>query len=451
MTNRPDTDVLLVTVTLVETTAVLKAFGFTGKHVKAQSIDGRTYFDLGIINGARVRMTQSEMGTAGLGASLQTVTKGISALSPAAVIMVGIAFGIDEDTQNIGDILVSAQLRPYNLQRMGTNEDGTTRDIVRDDKPHASPWLLHLARSAQVTWNGAKLRFGTVLTGEKLVDNLDFRAQLRAYEPEAIGGEMEGAGLYVACHDQKIDWILVKAICDFADGQKARDKTERQRIAADNAAAFVHHVLRFVEVDWSKQRRPCAIGMASTTQGQELPDLQFVLVNVDPAEENWSCGVPSQRFAYVYPNISYAFRKSIVVQADPTLDITVINNRREPMVLTHVGVRILSIAWQVRVKGVPQAARIPQTESYVVDIPDIRSEYVSPEIRGLWSYGPLEIGRDIWTALAHPIRIPKQEPFRFGLLLQNFNAHIPNFCYLELLAKTNRGPHESDLIEMYSW
>ena len=68
------------------------------------------------------------------------------------------------------------------------------------------------------------LSFGTILSGAKLVDSMDFRQQLRALEPEAIGGEMEGAGLYVACHDLKVDWILVKAICDFADGQKSRNK-----------------------------------------------------------------------------------------------------------------------------------------------------------------------------------------------------------------------------------
>jgi len=439
MTDRMGADVLLVTVTQVETTAVLKAFGFAGKRANAKDIDDRFYFDLGTVNGARVSMTQSEMGVAGVGASLQTVTKGIIALSPAAVIMVGIAFGIDEEKQCIGDILVSKQLRLYDLQRGGTSKDRKTQITLAGDQPHCPPWLLGLARSSEATWNGAKLRFGALLTGERLVDNLDFREQLRAFEPEAIGGEMEGAGLYVACHDQKIEWLLVKAICDFADGQKAKDKAERQALAADNAAAFVHHVLRSVKVDWAKRHRPRAMGMevasretdaegtksrlrhratSSRPEVQGLPDFPIVSGKVDPAEVNWSSRAASGRFADIYPGISYAFRKSIAVEVDPTLDVTVVNNRREPMVLTHVGVRILSIALQVRVMGVPCPARIPQTESYVVDIPDVTAENVPPQTRHLWSYGPLEVGRDIWTTLACPIRIPKQEPFRFGLLLR---------------------------------
>jgi nucleoside phosphorylase len=67
------------------------------------------------------------------------------------------------------------------------------------------------------------------------------RDWLLKIEPEAIGGEMEGAGLYAAARDAKVDWILVKAICDWADGTKNNDA---QPQAARNAAQFVLHVLQ---------------------------------------------------------------------------------------------------------------------------------------------------------------------------------------------------------------
>ncbi|NER52540.1 MAG: hypothetical protein F6J92_39065 [Symploca sp. SIO1A3] len=105
-------DVLIVTVTKVESQAVIKAFEQEANHqVTQKSICDRVYFDLGTVNGARVFLTQSEMGSSGLNGSSQTVAKGIDALSPLAVIMVGIAFGISEDKQAIGDILVTEHLR----------------------------------------------------------------------------------------------------------------------------------------------------------------------------------------------------------------------------------------------------------------------------------------------------------------------------------------------------
>jgi len=250
-----EADVLIVTVTKVESRAVIKAFEQEANHqVTQKSIADRVYFNLGTVNGARVFLTQSEMGSSGLNASSQTVGKGIEALSPLAVIMVGIAFGVNEDKQAIGDILVTQQLCPYELQRMST-QDGQSQIILRGDKPHASPWLLNLFKSFDLRqWDGAEVSFGVVLTGEKLVDNVDFRDQLRSFELEAIGGEMEGAGLYVACQDKKVDWILVKSICDWADGNKAQDKKRRQQTAAQNAAGFVLKALKFTQIDWQKKR-----------------------------------------------------------------------------------------------------------------------------------------------------------------------------------------------------
>ena len=65
-------------------------------------------------------------------------------------------------------------------------------------------------------------------------------SRLRAFEPEAIGGEMEGAWkLYVACAYEKVDWLLVKAICDWADGQKCTD-TDEQPGARGEECSRVH-------------------------------------------------------------------------------------------------------------------------------------------------------------------------------------------------------------------
>jgi nucleoside phosphorylase len=249
-----EADILIVTVTKVESTAILQAFEpILGVKATPLSIEDRIYFDLGTINKARIFLTQSEMGSGGLGASLLTVRKGIEDLFPTAVIMVGIAFGVNEEKQAIGDILVTEQLRLYDLQRVGT-QDEQEQVILRGDKPHASPWLINLFKSADISWEKARVRFGTVLTGEKLLDNIDYRNQLLSFEPEAIGGEMEGAGLYVACQDKKVDWILVKGICDWADGEKGQDKESRQKTAASNAAAFVVHTLKFVSIDWRQRR-----------------------------------------------------------------------------------------------------------------------------------------------------------------------------------------------------
>ena len=232
-------DLLLVTVTKGETKAVLQAFHeATGEEASRVSVGRKTVYDLRTVDGTRVALVRSEPGTAALGSAIQTVQKGIEAVRPSAVVMVGIAFGVDEEKQAIGDVLVSKQLVAYEPQRVGTSGS-----IPRGSRVDCSPWLLGRCRDVELDWGRSAVRIGRVLSGEKLVDDLDFRQRLVEQEPEAVGGEMEGAGLYAACQDARVDWVLVKAICDWADGEKATDKKRRQTLAAENAAAFVLDML----------------------------------------------------------------------------------------------------------------------------------------------------------------------------------------------------------------
>jgi nucleoside phosphorylase len=86
----------------------------------------------------------------------------------------------------------------------------------------------------------AGVHIGLMLSGEKLIADEKLRSRLQKMEPEAIGGDMEGVGLYAAASEAKVDWILVKAICDWADGSK---NDAAQPLAARNAADFVRHVI----------------------------------------------------------------------------------------------------------------------------------------------------------------------------------------------------------------
>ena len=238
---RPQPDVLLVTVNENETRAVHELFeAATGTPAITIPLEGLVYHNLGRLNETTVFHVISEIGSSSIGAMQQTVDKAIRALDPGAVIAVGVAFGVNDKKQSIGDILLSKQLRPYDLQRVGSEI------ILRGDKPHASARLVnHFRTFADTKWKDSAFRPGVVLTGEKLIDNIDYRDQLVEFECEAVGGEMEGGGLYVSCQEHKVDWIVIKAICDWADGNKATNKKSRQKKAANNAAQFLIRALQY--------------------------------------------------------------------------------------------------------------------------------------------------------------------------------------------------------------
>jgi len=241
----PSADVLLIVATTIELQAMQQAHRtITGKEVHEVTYEQRLYYDLGRVNSNRVYMCMTEMGTSAPGASQDAVQAALECLNPTAVFSVGIAFGIDPGRQTIGTVLVSKHLVPYEAQRVGPG--GL---VARSARPAASTRLRQLCRAHQQRWSGAPVQYGPFLTGEKLIDDASFRDSLLRLEPEAIGGDMEGGGLYTACDRKRVDWIIVKAICDWADGQKSGpNKDVHQQLAAFNAAGFVMGLLNTCDV-----------------------------------------------------------------------------------------------------------------------------------------------------------------------------------------------------------
>lgn len=204
-----------------------------------------TYHDFGTIAGARVWGIQTEMGSSTPGGSAVSISSALNETKARYVILVGIAFGMDREEQRIGDILVSKQLLQYETGKIGTGEDEEDREIPRGDIVTAPERILNKFEtwSAKPYWQGAAVRFGLMVSGEKLIDNVKFKGKLKEKYPEAIGGDMEAAGAYAAARHYNCDWIVVKAVCDYADGKKKWNKQKNQELAAANAAKLVFHVL----------------------------------------------------------------------------------------------------------------------------------------------------------------------------------------------------------------
>ena len=79
-----------------------------------------------------VALVQCEMGAIGVNSSMMTSLAAINLWEPNAVIMVGIAFGVSSQKQNIGDVLVSSHIIPYEFVRQGAEI------IYRSENPPSS-------------------------------------------------------------------------------------------------------------------------------------------------------------------------------------------------------------------------------------------------------------------------------------------------------------------------
>ena len=215
------TTILLTVATEVEHTAVLEAAKEADlPQYQRRFVGDHTYFALGILGGCELLLIKCEAGSGGVGGSLATLNDAVRDIKPYSIIMVGIAFGTRPDKQKLREVLVSKQMMAYDLKRVTEDPDGTVTITPRGDRTSASPRLYERFWAGSRDWTVSKVHPGLILSGDTLVDSKSFKEQLLEKEPEAIGGEMEGAGLYVAAIKGHIDWIIVKAIVDSGREQE---------------------------------------------------------------------------------------------------------------------------------------------------------------------------------------------------------------------------------------
>ncbi|WNG58125.1 hypothetical protein F0U59_27775 [Archangium gephyra] len=233
-------DVVLLSTTEVERNALHAVMTpLPGRRGLLEGAIRHVTYRLGQFGRYRVAHAESTMGSQARHAATLTVHDVISELSPKAIVIIGIAFGLNPEKQRLGDIIVAETVIPYELQRVDT------KVTHRGQALHCGNILSERFRTRRADWklkrgeDIVRVFQGTLLSGEKLVDSLDFRETLLKAFPMAIGGEMEGAGAYAATAREGVEVILVKAICDWGDG----DKTDRaQPFAANAAVSLAHHI-----------------------------------------------------------------------------------------------------------------------------------------------------------------------------------------------------------------
>lgn len=238
LTSRP---VLLLTATEVELRAVLSYMRpIKRKRAILRGHIGKETYYLGKYGAENVILTMCGAGAMGRDSVILATQEAVTRFSPKGIVMVGIAFGRSQVKQALGDVIVASQVISYEQQRVGGKQT-----IQRGIIVETGPTLLNRIRQA-LDWvfvgpegRQARMLIGPILSGEKLVDKAAYKEDLFKSFPQAIGGEMEGAGLYAAAARSGVEWIIIKGICDWADGTKSDDA---QPLAAASAASLVHHV-----------------------------------------------------------------------------------------------------------------------------------------------------------------------------------------------------------------
>ena len=194
-----------------------------------------------------VVIIQTCMGGDGAHGSLAETKKALQVLPNLKYIFaVGVCAGIKGKVK-LGDVVVSKVLQDCSNTR---REDGGKLVITSPSWPLDEKPFFHFLNQAV---NKPKIvKCGMVLSANNLIKDGVVRDQLVKERSQAIAIEMEGHGIARACQEynterkieRKIEYLVVKGVCDFADKYKS---DEWQPQAAKNAVDALYEVMKKFE------------------------------------------------------------------------------------------------------------------------------------------------------------------------------------------------------------
>lgn len=208
-------------------------------------------FYIGKFGNYDVIHVQTKIGSLGEGASTLTIDKALNIWKIQMVVMIGIAFGRGADcNQKIGDVLISKDIYMYEKYKIKEKKDGTI-NYKHLSNPYSNAGKILVKKfEDDCVWENSnslrpKIHFGTIASGEKIIDSITEKNKLLKLGDTTyiIGGEMEATGLVAACSNNNIrEWIVIKGISDWGDGNKVKNKEENQKMAINNTVSYCEYI-----------------------------------------------------------------------------------------------------------------------------------------------------------------------------------------------------------------
>ena len=200
-------------------------------------------FHFGRLDGHDVILVRSGIGKV---AAATTTAVLLDAYDACALLFTGVAGGLG-DSVRVGDIVVATTLLQHDMNAeplFPRWEVPLTGRARFDADPAWSARLVQAGRALASTSahaHAATLHQGLVVSGDRFVATQAESDLLRAWLPDALAVEMEGAAVAQVCHDFARPFGVVRTVSDRADDAAHGDF---QRFVCDVAAPYSRDIVR---------------------------------------------------------------------------------------------------------------------------------------------------------------------------------------------------------------
>lgn len=206
-------------------------------NIKKEEISGITYYE-GNLQGKDVVVAKSGVGKVHAAVCTQTM---ILKYSPDAIINTGVAGSLSSEL-NIADLVISDKVVQHDFDTSGIGDPiGLISGINLIEIPCAIKLVKKIEQSAKLI-EGTNVIVGTIASGDQFICNMTKKEYIVEHF-DALCAEMEGAAIGHVCYLNNVDFCIVRAISDKADGSAHMDFPSFVQIAAKKSTKLINNFL----------------------------------------------------------------------------------------------------------------------------------------------------------------------------------------------------------------
>lgn len=171
------------------------------------NLDEFSYAECLTLDEKKIFLARTDMGALNAAHTIDVLNRTIN---PDFVIVGGICVGLRKKEQKLAQLLISKQIHDYDLQKVANGNR-----ILRGTTIPANRYLYDKCILECYDMPDDEYDEGLIISANILVNDREMINQMVKDKPDAIGYEMEGAGISYICNIFNNRWIMIKGISDW--------------------------------------------------------------------------------------------------------------------------------------------------------------------------------------------------------------------------------------------
>jgi len=208
--------------------------------IKKEEISSVVYYQ-GKLHGKSVVVAKCGVGKVHAAVCAQTM---ILKYSPDIIINTGVAGSLNSSL-DIADLVISSKVVQHDFDTSGIGDPiGLISGINLIEIP-CSEDLVEKIKNAAKLIEETNVFVGTIASGDQFICNMSKKEYIVEHF-NALCAEMEGAAIGHVCYLNNVDFCIVRAISDKADGSAHMDFPSFVQIAAKKSTMLINNFLKTV-------------------------------------------------------------------------------------------------------------------------------------------------------------------------------------------------------------